>query len=125
MDPASITLSSPLRIGMTIKTGATFTSNELRLMGQGNEDFGCGGSLYVYITSNSKFGIGVRCDSRSSDGPLESTTAAAANTEYDLTFFYDGSRASIFVDGNLDAGPTARTFHFFDIASQITGAALP
>ena len=85
-------------------------------MGEGGA---CDGNLYMWIGSNSKFYFGVQCNGQGSDGALESTTVAQANTDYDLKFQYDSTTAEIFVNGVQEAS-AAKSFNYFTTVTKIT-----
>ena len=64
--------------------------------------------------------MGVQCNGQGSSGAMSGSSAVQPNTEYDLTFIYDGLEATIYVNGALEVGPTAKSFNFFTEVVDIT-----
>ena len=100
----SVSLPSNFVIKATITTGTNPQSDGIVMLGSSS---GCG-NLYLWIDSVKTFRFGIQCNT-GSDAALASTTVAAPNTEYDLICTYDGTTATIMVNGVLEVS-TAKNF---------------
>lgn len=65
------------------------------------------------------FGFGVLCDGASSDSAVESTTTVQPNSHYELEAWYDGTTASLAVNGVLEVRES-KTFNFVATATHAT-----
>jgi len=70
------------------------------------------GNLYLFIGGQGHFKCGVKCNAQSSsDNPIKSTTTVVADTMYDIKCMYDGSTATISVNGNQESSQTKSWKH--------------
>ena len=105
-DSASFTLPDSFSVHASIVTGSSIrpTYNQAGggiLMLGGDGGVWCG-NLYVWINSHCTFSFGVQCNGHS-DVPVTSTSIVAPSTAYTLRCDYDGTTASMYVNGVLEA----------------------
>jgi hypothetical protein len=110
----SFTLSSYIWLEASITTGANPSADGIVIMGNSGQ---CG-NLYLWIGSDRTFNFGVQCNGGGSSGALSSSTVAAANTNYDLRCTYDGSTATISVNGVLESSGT-KTFNYAQTVTKV------
>ena len=75
--------------------------------------------LAIRLAGSGYFRFGVQCNGQGSDDSLSTSMIAAANTNYDIVALYDGSTATIYVNGEQQAS-ASKTFNFFTSPSKVT-----
>jgi hypothetical protein len=110
------TLPPAFRVHMLVTTGATTSSGGLVILG---DDMDYAGDFYCWISQAGHWTMGQQSVS---GGSVDGTTPVRPNTAYDLTFLYDGTMASIWVDGQLEATRAMRMSHPTSIERVTIGA---
>lgn len=114
-------VNTALTIDMRVNMGNSYlnttTYGLLMMIGQAPQ---CG-NFYVWVSAG-KINFGVQCNGRGSDDTLKSTTSLVGDKDYDVRVQYDGTIASIYVNGQLDARASKKFNYFSDVEKVVVGA---
>ena len=108
-------LPSEFLLKASLTTGATATSGGIFM---GGVTGGCG-NLYLWIGASGKFFCGVQCNAGDSSTPLQGSTIAATHTDYTVECRYDGTTATLWLNGQKEASEV-KTFNYEQTMERIT-----